>query len=31
MHYIRILSGNKVTVEMTPYDLTRVRIMFRAK
>ncbi|WP_114654240.1 translation initiation factor IF-1 [Polynucleobacter necessarius] len=31
MHYIRILPGDKVTVEMTPYDLTRVRIIFRAK
>ncbi len=31
MHYIRILPGDKVTVEMTPYDLTRGRIVFRAK
>jgi translation initiation factor IF-1 len=31
MHYIRILSGDKVTVELTPYDLTRGRIVFRAK
>ncbi len=31
MHYIRILPGDKVTVEMTPYDLTRGRIIFRAK
>ena len=31
MHYIRILPGDKVTVEMTPYDLTRDRIVFRAK
>ena len=31
MHYIRILPGDKVTVEMTPYDLTRTRIIFRAK
>ena len=31
MHYIRILTGDKVTVEMTPYDLTRARIVFRAK
>ena len=31
MHYIRILPGDKVTVEMTPYDLTRARILFRAK
>ena len=31
MHYIRILPGDKVTVEMTPYDLTRARIIFRAQ
>ena len=31
MHYIRILPGDKVTVEMTPYDLTRARIVFRSK
>lgn len=31
MHYIRILPGDKVTVEMTPYDLSRARIIFRAK
>ena len=31
MHYIRILPGNKVTVQLTPYDLTRARIVFRAK
>ena len=31
MHYIRILPGDKVTVEMTPYDLTRARIIFREK
>ncbi len=31
MHYIRILPGDKVTVEMTPYDLTRARIIFRTK
>ena len=31
MHDIRILPGDKVTVEMTPYDLTRARIIFRAK
>ena len=30
-HYIRILPGDKVKVEMTPYDLTRARIVFRAK
>ena len=29
-HYIRILPGDKVTVELTPYDLTRARITFRA-
>ena len=28
-HYIRILTGDSVTVEMTPYDLTKVRIIFR--
>ena len=31
MHYIRILPGDKVTVELSPYDLTRGRITFRAK
>jgi translation initiation factor IF-1 len=31
MHYIRILPGDKVNVELTPYDLTRARIVFRAK
>jgi translation initiation factor IF-1 len=31
MHYIRILPGDKVTLELTPYDLTRGRIVFRAK
>ena len=31
MHYIRILPGDKVTVEMTPYDLSRARTVFRAK
>ena len=31
MHYIKILPGDKVTVELTPYDLTRARIIFRAK
>lgn len=31
LHYIRILPGDKVTVEMTPYDLSRARIIFRAK
>jgi len=29
MHYIRILSGDKVTVEMSPYDLNRGRIVLR--
>ena len=29
MHFIRILPGDKVTVEMSPYDLTRGRITFR--
>jgi translation initiation factor IF-1 len=28
-HYIRILTGDKVTVEMTPYDLSKGRIIFR--
>ena len=31
MHYIRILPGDKVTVDLAPYDLTRARITFRAK
>ena len=31
MHYIKILPGDKVTVELTPYDLSRARIIFRAK
>jgi translation initiation factor IF-1 len=31
MNYIKILPGDKVTVDMTPYDLTRCRITFRAK
>jgi translation initiation factor IF-1 len=31
MHYIKILPGDKVTVELTPYDLSRARITFRAK
>jgi translation initiation factor IF-1 len=29
MHYIKILPGDKVTVELTPYDLSRARITFR--
>ncbi|MGH2739747.1 MAG: translation initiation factor IF-1 [Actinomycetota bacterium] len=28
-HYIRILPGDKVTVELSPYDLTRGRIVYR--
>lgn len=31
MHYIRILPGDKVRVEMSPYDLTKGRIVFRYK
>ena len=31
MHYIRILPGDKVTIEISPYDLTRGRITFRHK
>ena len=30
-HYIRILTGDKVTVEMTPYDLTKGRITYRSR
>ena len=30
-HYIKILTGDKVTVEMTPYDLTKGRITYRGK
>lgn len=30
-NYIRILMGDKVTVELTPYDLTKGRITFRAR
>lgn len=30
-HYIRILTGDKVKVEMTPYDLTKGRITFRER
>ena len=29
MHYIRILPGDKITVEMSPYDLTKGRIVCR--
>lgn len=31
MHYIRILPGDKVTIEMSPYDLTKGRIIWRDK
>ncbi len=31
MHYIKILPGDKVTVELSPYDLTRGRVVFRSK
>ena len=31
MHYIRILPGDRVTVELSPYDLTRGRITYRFK
>lgn len=31
MNYIRILPGDKVTVEMSPYDLTKGRITWRSK
>ena len=31
MHYIKILPGDKVRLEMTPYDLTKGRIVFRYK
>ncbi|OQX71171.1 MAG: translation initiation factor IF-1 [Candidatus Cloacimonas sp. 4484_275] len=31
MHYIRILPGDKVKVELSPYDLTRGRIVYRYK
>ena len=30
-NYIRILPGDKVSVEMTPYDLSKARIVFRTK
>ena len=30
-HYIRILTGDKVKVELTPYDLTKGRITYRTK
>jgi translation initiation factor IF-1 len=31
MHYIRILPGDRVTVELSPYDLSRGRITYREK
>ena len=31
MHYIKILPGDKVRMEMSPYDLTKGRIVFRYK
>jgi translation initiation factor IF-1 len=31
MHFIRILPGDKVIVELSPYDLTRGRIIYRSK
>lgn len=31
MHYIRILPGDKVIVELTPYDLSRGRIVYRKR
>lgn len=31
MHFIKILAGDKVTVELSPYDLNRGRIIYRAK
>ena len=31
MHFIKILPGDKVTVELSPYDFTRGRITYRAK
>ena len=31
MHYIKIIPGDKVTVELSPYDLTRGRITWRGK
>lgn len=30
-HYIRILTGDRVTVELTPYDLTKGRITYRGR
>jgi translation initiation factor IF-1 len=31
MHFIKILPGDKVTLELSPYDLTRGRIIYRFK
>jgi len=31
LHFIRILPGDAVTMEMSPYDLTKARIIFRKK
>ena len=31
MHYIRILPGDRVTLELSPYDMTRGRIVYRYK
>ena len=31
MHFIKILPGDKVTIELSPYDLTRGRIIYRFK
>lgn len=31
MHFIKILPGDKVTVELSPYDLNRGRIVYRSK
>ncbi len=31
MHFIRILAGDKVTVEVSPYDLSKGRIVYRAR
>lgn len=31
MHFIKILPGDKVTLELSPYDLTRGRITYRSK
>ena len=30
-HYIRILTGDKVTIQLTPYDLSKGRITYRAR